>query len=194
MINSSWTGVCESCSLQEGGQNKRRIDERVSNVIKISRETEFVRIRRKLYYCVSSRGRRTFLILPFVPLVHVEINLIKREISHNQTRRCTLSFFISTLFLEEVKSALKLGIFLEIEREAEIEGSRGRGILQTQNASIPTVKYRWQMALSKILLVLLAILPRSGRNVANKPRVKREELLTLSVPILPRLLPSTPST
>lgn len=45
------------------------------------------------------------------------------------------------------------------------------------------------MASSKILLVLLAILPRSGRNVANKPRVKREELLTLSVPILPRLLP-----
>ena len=130
--------MCESCSLQEGGQNKRRIDERVSNVIKISRETEFVRIRRKLYYCVSSRGRRTFLILPFVPLVH-EIDVVKREsiIKHDDA-----PFLFLFLFLEEVKSALKLGIFLEIEREAEIEDSRGRGILQTQNASIPTVKYR----------------------------------------------------
>lgn len=133
--------MCESCSLQEGGQNKRRIDERVSNVIKISRETEFVRIRRKLYYCVSSRGRRTFLILPFVPFIHIEIDLVKREIS-GIIKHDDAPFLFLFLFLEEVKSALKLGILLEIEREAEIEDSRGRGILQTQNASIPTVKYR----------------------------------------------------
>lgn len=46
------------------------------------------------------------------------------------------------------------------------------------------------MALSKILLVLLAILPRAE---GNKPRVKREELLTLSVPILPQLPLPLPS-